>query len=86
MGFFSLDKASCFRYDSSTGTFTVPPGGDGYYYFSVYCTVLPFEYAVLSIRINAETICEAFGEADTLSDSVHASCSAPSYANEGRIR
>ena len=26
-----------YRYDSATGTFTVPPGGDGYYNFSVYC-------------------------------------------------
>ena len=26
-----------YRYDSTTGTFTVPPGGDGFYYFSVYC-------------------------------------------------
>ena len=25
------------RYDSTTGTFTVPPGGDEYDYFSVYC-------------------------------------------------
>ena len=26
-----------YRYDSTTGTFTVPPGGDGFYYFYVYC-------------------------------------------------
>ena len=26
-----------YRYDSTTGTFTVPSGGDGFYYFSVYC-------------------------------------------------
>ena len=26
-----------YRYNSTTGTFTVPPGGDGFYYFSVYC-------------------------------------------------
>ena len=26
-----------YRYDSKTGTFTVPSGGDGFYYFSVYC-------------------------------------------------
>ena len=24
------------RYDSTTGVFTVPPGGDGVYYFSTY--------------------------------------------------
>ena len=87
-GFFSLDKASCFRYDSSTGTFTVPPGGDGFYYFSVYCTVWPFQYAVLSIRINGETICEAYGDASesNFSDFNDASCSAATYANGGRTR
>ena len=26
-----------YRYDNTTGSFTVPPGGDGFYYFSVYC-------------------------------------------------
>ena len=26
-----------YRYDNTVETFTVPPGGDGYYYFSVYC-------------------------------------------------
>ena len=25
-----------YRYDSTSGTFTVPPGGDGFYYFSIY--------------------------------------------------
>ena len=25
-----------YRYDGTIGTFTVPPGGDGFYYFSVY--------------------------------------------------
>ena len=28
-----------YRYDSSTGTFTVPPGGGGFYYFAAYFTV-----------------------------------------------
>ena len=28
------------RYDSTNGTFTVPPGGDGFYNFSVYCLQL----------------------------------------------
>ena len=26
-----------YRYDSTIGSFTVPPGGDAFYYFSVYC-------------------------------------------------
>ena len=39
-----------YRYDSSTGMFVVPSGGDGFYYFSAYflCTL---HFARLS-RIN----------------------------------
>ena len=27
----------CYRYHSTTGTYTVTSGGDGFYYFAVYC-------------------------------------------------
>ena len=76
-----------YRYDSSTGTFTVPPGGDGFHYFSVYCTVYYFEYAFFDIQINGETICSAYGETDssTFSDYVHTTCSVTTYVAEGRI-
>ena len=75
-----------YRYNSSTGTFTVPPGGDGFYYFSAYFTVWYYEYAAFDIQINEERICTAWGETDasTFADRVHTSCSATTYASEGK--
>ena len=76
-----------YRYNSTTGTFTVPPGGDGFYYFSVYMTVLWNKYGVFDIRINGERICSAWGETDTsrAADAVHTSCSTTTYASEGKM-
>ena len=80
-------KQFFYRYDSTTGTFTVLPGGDGLYYFSVYFTVYYYEYAFFDIQINGDTICGAYGETDSLTfaDYVHTTCSATTYAAEGRI-
>ena len=38
-----------YRYDSTTGSFTVPSGGDGFYYFSVYLLVHNGEYSRFDI-------------------------------------
>ena len=60
-----------YRYDSTTGTFTVPSGGDGFYYFSVYFyrynsstgtfTVPPsgdgFYYFSVFLAVDAAEIC-----------------------------
>ena len=48
-----------YRYDSTTGTFTVPSGGDGFYYFSVYLWVRPDRAAYFEIELNGELICTA---------------------------
>ena len=53
-----------YRYDNSTGTFTVPSGGDGFYYFSVYFIVRQFEHAGFAIEINEEFICTAWADRD----------------------
>ena len=76
-----------YRYNSTTGTFTVPPGGDGFYYFSVYLTVVWHKSGMFDIRINRERICTAFGETDTsrVADTVHTSCSATTYVSEGKM-
>ena len=68
------------------GTFTVPPGGSRFYYFSVYMTVLWNKYGVFDIRINGERLSSAWGETDTsrAADAVHTSCSATTYAAEGK--
>ena len=72
-----------YRYESTTGTFTVPPGGDGYYYFSVYLLVPTFEQAWFDIEINGEVLCTAFGDNDDILDYGQATCSAATYATEG---
>ena len=48
-----------YRYNSTTGTFTVPPGGDGYYYFSTYLLGTSTEYGNFEIRLNGGPLCLA---------------------------
>ena len=74
------------RYDSTTGTFTVPPGGDGYYYFSAHFVVYYFEFAFFDIQINGETICTAYADRNDSNnnDPGPTSCGAVTYAAEGK--
>ena len=72
------------RYDSTTGTFTVPPGGDGYYYFSAYFLVSTAEFALFDIQINGQVLCTARGDdTDSTNDEAQAACSAATYATAG---
>ena len=71
------------RYDSTTGTFTVPPGGDGFYYFSAYFVVWYFEYAYIDIQINGQTLCTAYADQQEPTDDGQATCSATTYTTEG---
>ena len=73
-------------YDSTTGTFTVSPGGDGFYYFSVFLIVRNTEWAHFDIQINGETLCTAYtDQGDTPSDPGLAACSAATYASDGLL-
>ena len=74
-----------YRYDSTTGTFTVSSGGDGYYYLSVFLTVDGGEYAYFNVEINGERICTAFSDQEESpeNDSKLTSCSGVVYAVEG---
>ena len=50
------------RYDPETGEFTVPPGGDGVYYFSAYVAPQLAEYGVFDMYLhpnigNSKVIC-----------------------------
>ena len=47
-------------YDSTTGVFTVPPGGDGVYYFSMYLLVQIGEVGIFGMRLNDDVICDVF--------------------------
>ena len=44
-------------YDNNTGVFTVPPGGDGVYYFSTYVRVDDGEYGRFDMTLNDDIIC-----------------------------
>ena len=74
-----------YRYDSTTGTFTVPPGGDGYYYFSVYLLVDSDEWGRFNIEINGQILCTAQTyQLETTNGEGQAACSAAFYATEGK--
>ena len=55
------------RYDSTTGSFTVPPGGTGLYYFSTYLGVSVSEYGRFDMVLNDETVCTAEGDSSNVS-------------------
>ena len=76
-----------YRYDRTTGTFTVPSGGDGFYYFSVYFVVIFFKSAAFDIQINGEVLCTAFTEEHQQAqpDYGQAACSAASSVTEGLV-
>ena len=66
-----------YRYDSTTGTFTVPPGGDGFYYFSVYLTTNSIESAYFDVEVNEQRLCSAVGDLNEMTssgDEIVASC------------
>ena len=72
-------------YNDTTGTFTVPSGGDGFHYFSAYLLFKNGEYGRFDIRINGEVLCTV--EADqqeTLTDDGQAACGAATYVMEGK--
>ena len=78
-----MKYAYCFRYDNTTGVFTVPPGGDGTYFFNAYFFVPASEYARLNMVVNDEVVCTADGDHTNLADFATASCSAVVDAVEG---
>ena len=72
-------------YDPSTGTFTVPSGGEGLYYFSTYLLVAPGEAGQFNIIVNGDTLCIAFGDAfESASELPQAACSGLAQLAEGK--
>ena len=72
------------RYNSATGAFTVPPGGDGLYYFSTYLLTYFGEYGLFTIRVNGANLCTAFGDNSYNGDDVQqATCSGLAQLSEG---
>ena len=89
---FPIQSSMCFlpfnfiyRYDSSSGTFTVPSGGDGFYFFSVYLLGDDEEYGYFDIQINGEILCTVrVDQQQSIIDYPQSACSAAIHAAEGR--
>ena len=79
---------SCCRYDDSTGVFTVPPGGSGWYYFSAFLRGDDNEYGVFDVTLNDNVICTTIEDTDgtTGSDAGQGGCGAVVFAVEGKYR
>ena len=63
----------------------MPPGGDGFYYFSPYMRTLGGEFTNFGIEINGELICSVTADlTESLSGEREiTSCNGATYASEG---
>ena len=62
----------------------MPPGGDGYYYFTMYLLVCSADNAAFDIKVNGELLCTVYNELeDTSNDHGPATCSTLPCATEG---
>ena len=65
----------------------MPPGGDGFYYFSVFLTAAGDESAYFDVELNGELICTVYSDLtqSPSTDSEMAFCNGVTYATEGNI-
>ena len=71
-------------YDSSMGTFTVLPGGDGFYYFSTYLLGDYDEFGYFNTEINGDLLCWArTDQQQTITDYPQSGCSVTTFAAQG---
>ena len=63
----------------------MPPGGDGFYYFSVFLIVDGAEFAYFDVELNGQLICTVFSDlTQSSSDNTETTtCSGVAYAVEG---
>ena len=63
----------------------MPPGGDGFYYLTMYLLVQDGEIGSFDIRFNGEMVCYAHAtQFGTTTDEITTSCSAIVYGTEGK--
>ncbi len=74
-----------FSYDPESGAFTIPPGGDGLYYFSTYLLSDDGEIGYFDLTVNdGGLICTAVGDhSDNPGDFSQAACSGLAQLVEG---
>ena len=73
-----------FRYDNTTGTFTVPPGGAGYYYFHTNLVTDNGERGIFDIQVNGEQTCTGIGDSDSTAVFDTSICSIAVHVQEGK--
>ena len=61
----------------------MPPGGDGFYYFSAYFLIPGGEYGYFDLNINGETLCTAGSDHEDTLYSTQAGCSGAAFVTEG---
>ena len=61
----------------------MPPGGEGYYYFSAYFVIRYYETARFDIQINGAVLCTAYTDQTDSADDGQAACSAVTYSVQG---
>ena len=63
----------------------MPPGGDGYYYFSVFLTADGGEFGYFDIELNGELVCSAISDLteSATTDTETATCNGVFFALEG---
>ena len=63
----------------------MPPGGDGFYYFSVYLCAYGLDHVYFDVELNEERICTVRSDLTETpgTDSAITSCSGVTYAAEG---
>ena len=62
----------------------MPPGGDGYYYFSTYLLGNVAEFSLFDIQINGNVLCSVrLDQQQTSGDALQSACSAATYAAQG---
>ena len=65
--------------------FTVPPGGDGMYYFSTFNVVDAEEHAVLNLEVNGATLCQTQHDSNhSPEDRGTGACAVTQNLNQGR--
>ena len=74
-----------YRYNSTTGTFTVPTGGNGYYYFSIYFALKERSTGLFELHVNGQSICTAIIYTSRTTDFSQSSCGGVVYAEEGKV-
>ena len=74
------------RYAITTRTFTVPPGGDGYYYLSTYLLGINGENSHFDIQMNGKILCTVrLEQFETAGDLLQSACGAAIYTAQGTL-